>query len=183
MGNISACSSFLASLSKEDVAFAVAAQGAKYEKYADAVRDNGVDGEILASLESQDKLAEIFEDLQITSKLHRKVLAKTLSRAKRDQIPETSDESSHEPQEDTTVVENPSFFQAAAAFELTVDTPADEVEEFEEGCSGWSCLWMCFAERTESPTEKWKLDVMEREHCNRHLTRTTRWIRHGNSLT
>ena len=61
---------------------AVASQGAKYEPYADAVRDNGVDGEILASLDGHEELIDIFDELEITSKLHRKVLTKTLEHAK-----------------------------------------------------------------------------------------------------
>ena len=70
------------SLTKEAVAMAVASHDAKYEAYANAVQDNGLDGKILVSLKSEEDLIEIFDELQITSKLHRKVLLKSLEKAK-----------------------------------------------------------------------------------------------------
>ena len=120
--------SSLASLSKE-VALGVADLGANYERYANAVRDNGVDGEILASLDGEEELVEMFDELQITN-LHRKVLANALSKAR---VGSTSSQSPPVKEEHSTeVIDKPDYFEAARSFNLNIDTPAEEVESFDE---------------------------------------------------
>jgi len=73
--------------SAEQVAAAVRSLGAKYEPYADAVLANHVDGSLVAALDG-DELEETFEDLDITNRLHRRVLTaklQSLSNTARDE--------------------------------------------------------------------------------------------------
>jgi len=129
MGNTT---SSLASLSKEEIATAVAALGAKYEPYADAVEDNGVDGEILASLDGDEELIEIFDELQITSTLHRKVLSKTLAHAKESSPQPQPQPQPQQQQETSTITDIPEFFEAAAVYDLNIETPDEEVKAFDQ---------------------------------------------------
>jgi hypothetical protein len=71
----------LRDLSTEEVANAVQSKGPKFGTYAEAICDNGVDGGLLASLD-EDTLAETFEDLGITNRLHKRVLAEHWKQAK-----------------------------------------------------------------------------------------------------
>jgi class 3 adenylate cyclase/gamma-glutamylcyclotransferase (GGCT)/AIG2-like uncharacterized protein YtfP len=61
------------SLSKEEVAALVSSYGEKYQVYSARIVENGVDGELLASL-SQEEFQETLDELEITARLHRRKL-------------------------------------------------------------------------------------------------------------
>lgn len=72
----------LQELSVEDVSNHVTNLGVKYQKYGDAIAENAVDGEVLASIQDQEEMKETMECLEITNFLHQKVLLKEWNRAK-----------------------------------------------------------------------------------------------------
>lgn len=65
----------LADVSCEELATKLVGLGSKYEVYADAVRENAVDGELLDGFD-ETEFAETLDDLQVHSRLHRRVLTK-----------------------------------------------------------------------------------------------------------
>lgn len=68
-------------LSKEEISFAVADLGDRYKEYCDALNANGVDGSLLESLD-ESEIEETLDDLEITNRLHRRVLMRELDKAK-----------------------------------------------------------------------------------------------------
>lgn len=72
----------LQELSVEDVSKHVTNLGVKYQKYGDAIAENAVDGEVLASIQDQEEMKATMECLEITNFLHQKVLLKEWNRAK-----------------------------------------------------------------------------------------------------
>ena len=64
----------LADWSKEEVAAAVSSLGDKYATYAPQLKDNGVNGALLASL-SADDLDGMFKMLNISEVFHQRLLA------------------------------------------------------------------------------------------------------------
>ena len=76
-------------LSADELAAEIERQGAAYSAYVNGFRDNGVTGEIAKEYLDGD-LDELFDDLSITSKLHRKALRKLFEgldgRARRESV-------------------------------------------------------------------------------------------------
>lgn len=78
----------LSDLSADELAAEIERQGAAYSAYVNGFRDNGVTGEIAKEYLDGD-LDELFDDLSITSKLHRKALRKLfegLDKARRESV-------------------------------------------------------------------------------------------------
>ena len=79
----------LSDLSADELAAEIERQGAAYSAYVNGFRDNGVTGEIAKEYLDGD-LDELFDDLSITSKLHRKALRKLFEgldgRARRESV-------------------------------------------------------------------------------------------------
>jgi class 3 adenylate cyclase len=67
-------------LSPEEISFAVANLGERYNGYCDAVIANGVDGSLLIALD-ESEIEETLDDLHITNRLHRRVLIRELNKA------------------------------------------------------------------------------------------------------
>jgi len=70
----------LAALDAKEVAQAITQLGQKFEGYGQISIDNGVDGELLAGMTDVEVL-ETLDDLDITNRLHRRVLIKVLKSA------------------------------------------------------------------------------------------------------
>jgi class 3 adenylate cyclase len=68
-------------LTTEEISQAVANLGERYKPYCDILIGNGVDGSLLESL-NDDEVEETLDDLEITNRLHRRVLLKELNKAK-----------------------------------------------------------------------------------------------------
>lgn len=73
MGAVS--SKQLESFTKKDVAMIVASYGEKFQPYAQIIQENGIDGELLASMTEQEFL-ETLDELDVTARLHRRKLLK-----------------------------------------------------------------------------------------------------------
>ncbi len=67
-------------LSKEEISFAVADLGERYKVYCESVIANGVDGSFLIALD-ESEIEETLDDLDITNRLHRRVLIRELNKA------------------------------------------------------------------------------------------------------
>lgn len=137
----------LSTLSKEEVATAIASNGKKYEAYAKAAVENGVNGDLLADLNGPEELGEILDELEITSKLHRKVLTKALTRAQEEELHKKGQSedlageqlsaghpasTASTPTQESLTVDIHRYFDAAAAYDLTVHTPHEELNTFDE---------------------------------------------------
>ena len=70
----------LEQLTVEEVKNFVLQLGCKYEVYGDTIAGNAVDGELLASLETDEELKETLACLEITNFLHQKKLLKNGTR-------------------------------------------------------------------------------------------------------
>ena len=79
--------------------FAILTVGPKFAEYRASIVDNGVDGTLLASL-TEDELEETLEDLEITNRLHKRILQKKLATVPRE------DEEASETEKDLTETEN-----------------------------------------------------------------------------
>jgi len=126
MGN---SSSSLEILSREEVAEAVVALGPKYDAYASSLKDNGIDGALLESL-NDEEIEETMDELEITSKLHRRVLRQSLLKAKKTpkaKLNRFSAASSNS----KCISSSFSGFHAASKYGLDVYTPSSELEEFD----------------------------------------------------
>ena len=119
----------LEALTKEEVAEAVRALGPKYEEYADASRDNGIDGALLESLQDKE-IEETMDELEIASKLHRRVLRQFLRKARK-----TDEENIDKAIAANNTAERPisplSNFRAASKYGLDVRTPPSELVGFD----------------------------------------------------
>ncbi len=76
----SSSSKSLDDCTKEDVALGVSALGQTYEAYCDALLVNGINGKLLNALDAKE-LEESMDDLNITNRLHRRVLMLDLQRS------------------------------------------------------------------------------------------------------
>ncbi|CAB9519829.1 Putative serine/threonine-protein kinase/receptor [Seminavis robusta] len=65
---------------KDDVVARVTSLGEKFEGYADAIDENGVDGDLLVGM-NEDDFQETMDDLGITSRLHRRKLLQEFRKA------------------------------------------------------------------------------------------------------
>lgn len=70
----------LAELQVDDIAAVVEQLGKHYTEIANAIRENGVDGAFLETLNSTE-LQETLDDLGVTNRLHRRVLERKLASA------------------------------------------------------------------------------------------------------
>jgi hypothetical protein len=69
----------LAEITAEEISNAIAALGTAYQGYKDAFLDNGVDGDMVASM-TEDEFHEFSEELGVTSKLHKKKILTELKK-------------------------------------------------------------------------------------------------------
>ncbi|CAB9516968.1 expressed unknown protein (Partial), partial [Seminavis robusta] len=76
-------SSPLEEISLDDISSFVVSLGIKYQGYGDAIVENAVDGELLATLEDDAEVKETLECLEITNFLHQRVLLKEWRKAKK----------------------------------------------------------------------------------------------------
>jgi class 3 adenylate cyclase/GAF domain-containing protein len=77
----SSASKPLKDLSKDEISQAIATLGESYEMYCDVFIGNGLDGRVLDNLD-ENEIQETLDDLEITNRLHRRVLVKELDKAK-----------------------------------------------------------------------------------------------------
>lgn len=157
----------LKEVSVEDLALFVEGLGAKYVSYGQSVRDNAVDGALLATLD-ESSFKETLEDLEV-SRLHQRVLTKEWNkwteRKSRQQVesticaPPTRRSSTAKDLARALAKEHPEYvlehsialseeqkqelFEAAASYELTEDTPDDQLECF--GRTASKALALCRA--------------------------------------
>ena len=112
-------------LSVDDISSFVTGLGAKYEVYGEAIMENAVDGEVLASLDVEkdaEAVKETFECLEITNFLHRRVLTKEWKKA-RAAMMDASKEGTKITQGQTPLTRSEtSYTQGSVASDLTVDT-------------------------------------------------------------
>ncbi len=90
--------------------------GAIYVEYAVSIRENGVDGALVAEMNEQE-FAETLHDLQITKRLHCRVLTKEWEAAKRF---------------NSNQGELSAQLEAAAEYQVSKETPESELSGFDE---------------------------------------------------
>ena len=61
--------------SSDDVSKSLKSLGPKFAEYADVAVENGVDGDLLESLD-ETELQETLDDLEISNRLHRRIILK-----------------------------------------------------------------------------------------------------------